>query len=72
MSTETQELIEICEQLPQAKRAEVADFARFLLAQQGDQRWEQIVESPTARPKFDEFLRESAKEPAEPLDRNRL
>jgi len=32
MSNETQELIRICEQLPQHKRAEVTDFARFLLA----------------------------------------
>jgi hypothetical protein len=38
MSSDTRELIEICDQLPQAKRVEVTDFARFLLAQQGDQR----------------------------------
>jgi hypothetical protein len=31
MSTDTQELLRICEQLPEAKRAEVVDFARFLL-----------------------------------------
>ncbi len=36
MSTETQELLDICEQLPEAKRAEVADFARFLLARNED------------------------------------
>lgn len=33
MSNDTQELIRTYEQLPQAKRVEVADFARFLLAQ---------------------------------------
>jgi Protein of unknown function (DUF2281) len=32
MSIETQELVSICEQLPEAKRIEVTDFARFLLA----------------------------------------
>jgi hypothetical protein len=32
MSAETQELVSVCEQLPEAKRIEVADFARFLLA----------------------------------------
>jgi len=32
MSVETQELLSICEQLPEAKRIEVTDFARFLLA----------------------------------------
>ena len=31
MSTETLEVIRICEALPAKKRAEVADFARFLL-----------------------------------------
>lgn len=35
MSTETRELIDLCERLPEAERAEVADFARFLLAQRG-------------------------------------
>ena len=32
MTTQTQEVIRLCEQLPEAARAEVADFARFLLA----------------------------------------
>lgn len=72
MSSETQELIRICEALPEAKRAEVTDFARFLLAQQGDARWEQIIASPAPRPKLDAFLKESAREAAEPLDPDRL
>ena len=72
MSTDTQELIRICEALPEAKRVEVADFARFLLAQEGDERWEQIIASPVPRPKLDAFLKESARETAEPLDPDRL
>ena len=72
MSSETQELIRICEALPEAKRVEVTDFARFLLARQGDERWEQIIASPAPRPKLDAFLRESAREAAEPLDPDRL
>jgi hypothetical protein len=72
MSIETQELIRLCEQLPQGKRMEVADFARFLLARQDDERWEQIVASPQRRPKLDSFLRESAAEPTTPLDLDRL
>lgn len=36
MSTDTRELVDICEQLPEAQRAEVADFARFLLAKNQD------------------------------------
>jgi hypothetical protein len=73
MSTDTRELIEICEQLPAAKRTEVADFARFLLAQQADQRWEQIIDDPKPRPKLDEFLKQSrAEASAEPMDTDRL
>ena len=36
MSIDTRELIEICEQLPDAQRGEVAAFARSLLAEQRD------------------------------------
>jgi len=72
MTVETQELLSICAQLPEAKRVEVADFARFLLAQQGDRRWEEIIASPASRPKLDAFLKESGKEDAERLDVDRL
>lgn len=59
MSSETQELIRICERLPESKQVEVVDFARFLLAQRGDARWEEIIADPGPRPKFDAFLRDS-------------
>jgi hypothetical protein len=72
MSTETEELVRICEQLPEPKRVEVADFARFLLAQEGDKRWEQIIAEDGARPKLQEFLRQSRAEGSEPLDVDRL
>jgi len=72
MSIETQELIRICEALPEDKRAEVANFARYLLAQQDDERWEEIIASTEPRPKLGLFLKESAKETAEPLDPDRL
>jgi hypothetical protein len=36
MSVETEEILSICEQLPEAQRAEVADFARFLLGRSAD------------------------------------
>ena len=72
MSSETEELIRICEQLPEAKRTEVADFARFLLAQEGDQRWEQIIADPNRRPKLEEFLKKSKAEGSEPMDLDRL
>lgn len=72
MSVETQELVSICEQLPAAKRVEVADFARFLLARQGDERWEQIIAENKPRPKLDEFLNVSKAEGSAPLDLGRL
>jgi hypothetical protein len=72
MSIETQELLSICEQLPEAKRAEVADFARFLLAREGDERWEQIIAENKPRPKLEALLKESAGEGLEPMDLERL
>jgi hypothetical protein len=72
MSSQTKELLEICEQLPEAKRVEVADFARFLLAQQSDQRWEQIIADGKPRPKLQEFLKQSGAEGSEPMDMGRL
>ena len=72
MSTETQELLRICEALPERKRSEVTDFARFLLAQEDDERWEQSLAVSQRRPKLEAFLRESATEPATPLDPKRL
>jgi hypothetical protein len=72
MSTQTRDLIEICEKLPEAKQVEVADFARFLLAQQGDEGWEQIVAEAKARPKLQEFLKASKSEGSQPLDPEQL
>ena len=72
MSTATEEIIRVCEALPPEKRTEVADFARFLLARQDDERWEQLLTYPGPRPKLEAFLREAAAESDEPLDPQRL
>ena len=72
MSTATLELVRICESLPEAKQAEVTDFARFLLEREGDDRWESIVAEGEPRPRFEAFLRDAAEESAEPLDPKRL
>ena len=72
MSNATEEIIRVCEALPPEKQTEVADFARFLLAQQGDERWEQLLAYPRPRPKLEAFLKESAAAPDEPLDPQRL
>ena len=73
MSNETQEIIRICEALPDSKRSEVADFARFLLARQGDEAWDRILADTTPQPRLESFLRDSAAEGGEqPIDPNRL
>ena len=46
MSTETEELVRICDALPQEKSNEVTDFARFLLARQSDEAWERTLDDP--------------------------
>jgi len=72
MSSTTQEIIKVCEALPPDKQCELADFARFLLARQEDEAWEQRLAYPQARPRLDSFLRESAAEGDEPFDPNKL
>jgi hypothetical protein len=76
VSTETAEIIRLCEALSEDKRVEVMDFARFLLGRKehpGDLAWEQRIADSTQRPKLEAFLRESAAEGGdEPLDLKRL
>lgn len=68
MSNTNEEIVRVCEALPAEKQVEVADFARFLLARQADEAWEQRLAYPQHRPRLDAFLHESAKESDEPLD----
>ncbi len=73
MSTGTKELIRICEALAEDKRAEVADFARFLLSRQSDERWESTIAEAKPRPKLEAFLKASRAEGGEkPLDLDRM
>lgn len=72
MSATTEEIIRVCQVLPAEKQAEVADFARFLLARQDDEAWEQRLACPQPRPRLDAFLREAATEAEQPLDPSRL
>lgn len=76
MSTATQEIIRLCEALPAEKRAEVADFARFLLLRvehPDDGAWEQRLADSRPLPRLETFLHESAAEGGEvPLDPSRL
>ncbi|HVS72182.1 MAG TPA: hypothetical protein VHQ47_13080 [Phycisphaerae bacterium] len=72
MTRATEEIVAICESLPESRRAEVMDFARFLLAREGEEAWERELETAKARPRLEAFLRSSAAEGDEPLDQGRL
>ena len=65
MSTGTREIIRLCEALPEEKRAEVADFARFLLSREehpDDAAWERLLADERPRPKLETFARASKAE----------
>ena len=72
MSGATAEIIEVCEKLPEEKRSEVMDFARFLLTQLDEHRWETMISDTKPRPRMEEFLQAAAKEGDEPLDLSNL
>ena len=72
MTIATKEILAICDALPEDKQAEVADFARFLLARQQDEAWDRTLADPKPRPRLEAFLRDSAAEGDEPLDPSRL
>jgi hypothetical protein len=76
VSTATAEIVRLCEALPEEKRMEVLDFARFLLGRTehpDDRAWEERLADPVRRPKFEAFLQQSAAEGGdEPLDLKRL
>ena len=75
MSTAPQEIIRLCEALPDHKRAEVVDFARFLLSRSehpDDAAGETRIADPKPRGELSEFLREGLAEGGgEPLDLSR-
>ena len=49
MSIATEEIIRLCEALLEDKRDEVADFTRFLLDGQDDEKWERLLATETPR-----------------------
>jgi len=72
MSGETEELVRICDALPQGKRREVTNFARFLLARESDEAWERILGDPNGHPKLEAFVKDALAEGSEVLDLGRL
>ena len=76
MSTLTQEIVEICDSLPEEKVAALAKFARALqhgTESPGDAAWERILSETSPRPKFEEFMQRAfADGEDESLDSKRL
>ena len=72
MSATTEEIIRVCESLPPEKQSEVADFARFLLARQGDEAWEHLIDSSKRRPRLEAFMETAIREGHDELDVNKL
>ena len=72
MRTTSEDIFRVCEALPPDKRNTVADFARYLLARQADEAWEERLAYPQSRARLDAFLRDAAAEGDEPLDPSRL
>jgi len=72
VSTATTEIVRLFEALPEEKRTEVMDFARFLLGRMehpDDRAWEERLAEPVRRPKLEAFLQRSAAEGGdEPLE----
>jgi hypothetical protein len=76
VSAATTEIVRLYEALPEDKRMEVMDFARFLLDRTehpDDLAWEKRLADPGRRPKLEAFLERSAAEGGdEALDIGRL
>ena len=72
MAMSSLEIVELCDALTPEKRAEVADFARFLLSREENQHWERIIDDPSPHPRLEAFLRESSTETDEVFNLQRL
>ena len=65
------EIIKELPRLSDAERQAVLDKLREL-AQVDDERWEEIINDPTPRPKLQAFIEQATAEGSEPLDLNRM
>ena len=65
---------EIINELPKLSEAERQSILEKLreLAQVDDDRWEEIINEPTPRPKLQAFMEQVTAEGSEPLDLNRM
>ena len=67
-----QEAADLIESLPPEKTQEVLDFARSLSEKASDDAWEKSLSNPKARENFERFAKEALREPAEPLDPEKM
>ena len=65
------EIIKELPKLSELERQAVLDKLREL-AQVDDDRWEEIINEPTPRPKLRAFIEQATAEGSEPLDLNRM
>ena len=71
LTVSASEIIRELPKLSDAERQAVLDKLREL-AQVDDDRWEQIINEPTPRPKLQAFKEQATAEGSEPLDLNRM
>ena len=72
MTKITEETAALLESLPEEKAREVLDFARYLADRAEEDAWEKSLSNPKAREKLQRFAEEALKEPAEPLDPEKM
>jgi hypothetical protein len=65
------EIIKELPKLTEAERQAVLEKLREL-AQVDDDRWEEIINEPTPRPKLQAFIEQATTDGSEPLDLDRL
>ncbi len=64
---------EIIKELPKLSEAERrAVFNKLCELAEGDQRWEEIIDNESPRPKLDAFVEKARAEGSEPLDLSKL
>jgi hypothetical protein len=73
MISVAEEIVRLCETLPLDKQSELANFARFLQQQSGDDEWKRIIAEQRSYPKLQQFATAALNEgSAEPLDPSKL
>lgn len=72
MTKIAEEAAAVIDSLPAEKAQEVLDFARYLAEKASDDAWERSLSDPRAREKLKRFAEEALKEPAEPLDPEKM